>query len=80
MRNRNIPFGYQYQNGVLAVHPLESQTVRAVFNRDTRTCHICTQTVTQNCKTTGSSSWFHNNRNTSCTTETTDPICEDIQM
>ena len=31
MRNRNIPFGYQYQNGVLAVHPLESQTVRAVF-------------------------------------------------
>ena len=31
MRNRNIPFGYQYQNGVLAVHPQESQTVRAVF-------------------------------------------------
>ena len=31
MRNRNIPFGYQYQNGVLAVHPLESQTVQAVF-------------------------------------------------
>ncbi len=31
MRNRTIPFGYQYQNGVLAVHPQESQTVRAVF-------------------------------------------------
>ena len=31
MRNRNIPFGYFYQNGVLAVHPQESQTVRAVF-------------------------------------------------
>lgn len=31
MRNRNIPFGYYYQNGVLAVHPQESQTVRAVF-------------------------------------------------
>ena len=31
MRNRTIPFGYQYQNGVLAVHLLESQTVRAVF-------------------------------------------------
>ena len=31
MRNRNIPFGYQYQNGVLAIHPQESQTVRAVF-------------------------------------------------
>jgi site-specific DNA recombinase len=31
VRNRNIPFGYQYQNGVLAIHPQESQTVRAVF-------------------------------------------------
>lgn len=31
MRNRNIPFGYYYQNGILAVHPQESQTVRAVF-------------------------------------------------
>ena len=31
MRNRNIPFGYQYRNGVPAVHPQESQTVRAVF-------------------------------------------------
>ena len=31
MRNRSIPFGYCYQNGVLAVHPQESQTVRAVF-------------------------------------------------
>ena len=31
MRNRTIPFGYRYQNGVLAVHPQESQTVRDVF-------------------------------------------------
>ena len=31
MRNRSIPFGYCYQNGTLAVHPQESQTVRAVF-------------------------------------------------
>ena len=31
MRNRSIPFGYWYQNGVLAVHPQESQTVQAVF-------------------------------------------------
>ena len=31
MRNRSIPFGYQYQNGVLAVHPQEGQTVQAVF-------------------------------------------------
>ena len=31
MRNRTVPFGYQYQNGILAVHPQESQTVQAVF-------------------------------------------------
>ena len=31
MKNRTIPFGYHYQNGVLVVHPQESQTVRAVF-------------------------------------------------
>ena len=32
MKNRSIPFGYCYQNGILAVHPLESQTVRTVFS------------------------------------------------
>ena len=31
MKLRTIPFGYHYQNGVLAVHPQESQTVRDVF-------------------------------------------------
>ena len=31
MRNRNIPFGYCYQNGILVAHPQESQTVQAVF-------------------------------------------------
>ena len=31
MKLRTIPFGYHYQNGILAVHPQESQTVRDVF-------------------------------------------------
>ena len=31
MKLRTIPFGYHYQNGVLVVHPQESQIVRAVF-------------------------------------------------
>lgn len=57
-----------------------TKTVRAIFSRDTRTCHICTQTVTQDCKTTGSSSWFHNSRNTSCTTNASEEVCEDIAM
>lgn len=57
-----------------------TKTVRAIFSRETRTCRICTQTVTQDCKTTGSSSWFHNSRNTSCTTKASDEVCEDIVM
>ena len=32
MRKRSIPFGYHYQNGIMAVHPQESQTVQAVFS------------------------------------------------
>lgn len=31
MRNRSILFGYHYQNGIMAVHPQESQIVQAVF-------------------------------------------------
>ena len=57
-----------------------TKTVRAIFSRDTRTCRICTQTVTQDCKTSGSVSWFHNNRNTSCTTNASEEVCEDIVM
>ena len=52
----------------------------AVFNRETRVCHICTTTVTQNCETTGSKSWFHNNRNVSCTASAPVEKCEDIAM
>lgn len=52
----------------------------AIFNRETRNCHICTTTITQSCKTTGSKSWFHNSRNTSCTTNPPVEKCEDIPM
>ncbi len=52
----------------------------AVFNRETRVCHICTTTVTQSCETTGSKSWFHNNRNVSCTASAPVEKCEDIAM
>ena len=31
MKNRTIPFGYQYENGVLAINPPEAQTVQKVF-------------------------------------------------
>ncbi len=73
-KNSGYLGGSSMKNGGL------TKTIRAIFSRDTRTCHICTQTSKQDCKTTGSSSWFHNNRNTSCTTEVSDEICEDIVM
>lgn len=28
---RNIPYGYQYQNGVIIVHPKETETVKEIF-------------------------------------------------
>lgn len=50
----------------------------ALFNRETRNCHVCTTITTQSCTVKGGN-WFRK-KNTSCTTETKDPICEDIQM
>lgn len=57
-----------------------NKTVRAVFSRDTRICHICSQTTSQDCKTSGSVSWFHNNRKVDCKTNVGEEICEDITM
>lgn len=54
--------------------------VTSTFDRETRICHICRVITTNSCKTTGSVSWFHNNRNMSCTAETKEPVCEDIKM
>lgn len=31
MKNRTIPFGYQYENGILAINPPEAHTVQKVF-------------------------------------------------
>ena len=57
-----------------------TKTVTAIFSRESRVCHICTTTVVESCKTSGSESWFHNDRNTSCKTEVTNDKCEDIVM
>lgn len=57
-----------------------TKQITAIFSRESRNCHICTTTITESCKTTGSKSWFHNNRNTSCKTETSEAKCEDIVM
>jgi hypothetical protein len=57
-----------------------TKETKAIFNRETRICHICTTTIVQSCKTTGSKSWFHNNRNMECTVGEPIEKCEDIPM
>ena len=32
MKKRNIPFGYQYQNGVIAIHPQELTVIKRIFS------------------------------------------------
>jgi hypothetical protein len=53
---------------------------KALFNRETRNCHICTTTSVTNCSTSGSTSWGHNSRNTSCSTSEPKEKCEDVAM
>lgn len=52
------------------------------FNRDTRICHVCTSTVTRDCKNKGSRGFLGlwDSRGVDCVTN--DPVekCEDIQM
>jgi hypothetical protein len=50
----------------------------AIFNRETRNCHVCTTITTQSCEVKGGN-WFRK-KNTSCTTTTKDPVCEDVPM
>jgi hypothetical protein len=53
-------------------------TTNAVFNRDTRTCHICKSTVTENCEVKGGN-WFRK-ANVNCATGAPVEKCEDVKM
>jgi hypothetical protein len=57
-----------------------TKTTNAIFSRETRTCKICSTTTSEDCKTTGSSSWFHNSKGVSCTTNAQPEACHDIVM
>ncbi len=54
----------------------------SLFNRETRNCHFCTNTVTQSCETKKSNGFFGigGSQKTSC--KTSEPVekCEDIAM
>lgn len=78
--------GVTYRNGEGAMDKATSnmnagsKETKAMFNRETRMCNICTTSVLQSCKTTGSKSWFHNNRNIECETLPPVEMCRDVQM
>ena len=72
--------GYLGDKGKGTEFSTGKKETKAIFNRETRTCHICTTTFTQNCQTKGSKSWFHNNRNVECQANTPIEKCEDIPM
>lgn len=42
MKKRNIPFGYQWENGVITAHPTESKIVIGIF-----TAYITGQSLLQ---------------------------------
>ena len=60
--------------------PGGTKTVRSTFNRETRTCHVCTELVTRECKQKGASILFIDTRKLECGAEQREESCEDIQM
>ena len=52
------------------------------FNRDTRVCHVCTSTITKDCKNKGSRGFLGlwDSRGVECTSNAPVENCEDIQM
>ena len=71
----NVNFGRTQQE-----LPSGTREVWAAFDRDTRTCHFCTSTVTKSCETSRKRKLFGTSKKTSCTES--DPVesCEDIPM
>jgi hypothetical protein len=54
----------------------------STFNRDTRVCHVCTSTITKDCKNKGSRGFLGlwDSRGIECVTKAPVEKCEDIQM
>jgi len=68
-------YGFKNENGSGGNTTTE---ISAIFDRETRNCHICRTITTQNCSTEGGN-WFRK-ANTTCNTQTKDPVCEDVNM
>ena len=57
-----------------------TKTTNALFDRDSRTCKLCTTTISESCKTTGKKGWFKDTRGQECTTGEPVEKCEEMKM
>jgi hypothetical protein len=60
--------------------PGGTKTVRSTFDRDSRTCHMCTEMVTKECKQKGAAVLFVDTRRVECGEEHREETCDDIKM
>ena len=68
------------KNEVTTNIPGGTKTVRSTFDRESRTCHVCTELVTRQCKQKGVSILFVDTRRMECGEEKREETCEDIKM
>ena len=67
-------------SGMSSSIPGGTKTVRSSFNRETRTCHLCTEMITKECKQKGAFVLFVDTRRMECGAEQREETCEDIKM
>ena len=77
----NTYFGLATTSGETNI-PGGTKTMRSSFDRETRTCHVCTEFVTRACRQKGFSTHFFmiDTRRMECDNEQREETCEDIQM
>ena len=77
----NTYFGLAATSGTTDI-PGGTKTMRSSFDRNTRTCHVCTEFVTRACRQKGFSTHFFmtDTRRMECDEEQREETCEDIQM
>ncbi len=60
--------------------PSGTREMWSLFDRESRVCHLCTSTVTKDCKSKGAKVLFFDNRKMECDESESVEKCEDIQM
>ena len=82
-QNKQFMVGKNSSNVKTSI-PGGTKTVTAVFNREARTCHVCTEFITRSCKQKGAmvvlGIFGGDGRRLECEAEQREETCEDIPM